>query len=69
MKKTHPLFSPFYSQRAGSAEVCLPLPKSYSVPPSHRRNHRESIGADLNLHPLAVLPLVLSHKFGTTFSG
>ena len=30
MNKTHPLCSPLYSQRTGSAEMCLALRKSYS---------------------------------------
>jgi hypothetical protein len=57
MKKTHPLFNPLYSQRAGCALVCLAVRKSYSVTPLHRRNHKESTGVDLNLHSIGVLPL------------
>jgi hypothetical protein len=57
MKKTHLLFNPLYSQRAGCAQVCLAVRKSYSVIPLHPSNHRESTGVDLNLHLIGVLPL------------
>ena len=69
MKKNHPLLSLFYSQHALSARVCLPVPwqtdplvrKTSAVTPLQRCNHRKSLGADLNLHPLALLPLPKRH--------
>ena len=61
MKKTQSLLSPFNSQPAVFARVCLPAPKTGSEAALRRRHHGKSIGADLNLHPLPILSLTKHH--------
>jgi hypothetical protein len=58
MKKTRPLSSPFNSQLALFARVCLPAQRigaKAALPPRH---HEKSIRSNLNPHPQAILSLI-----------
>ena len=61
MRKTQMLLSPFNSQPAVFARVCLLAPKSGSKTPLHRSHHRKSTNVELNLLPLLDLSLTHHH--------
>jgi len=53
MKKTQPLLSPFNSQPAVFARVCLPAQRIGAKATLRRRRHEKSIRGNLNPHPQA----------------
>jgi hypothetical protein len=68
MKNTQLLLRAFSSQPLAFAQVCLPVRKNFSVVPWLQHHHKESIGVDLNCHPLAVLPLPKLHPLHAAVS-
>jgi hypothetical protein len=69
MTKTQPPVSPLNSQPAVFPRVCLPTHRQAGLPvqrngaqaPLRHRHYRKSIGIELNLHLLVVLPLPKRH--------
>jgi hypothetical protein len=55
MTKTQPLVSPFNSQSADFARVCLLARTIGAKTASRRRHHEKSIRGNLNPHPQAIL--------------
>ncbi len=57
MKKSQALLSPFNSQPALFARVCLPAQKHCSEAPLDRLDGRQNIATELNLHRHSYLTL------------
>jgi hypothetical protein len=58
MKKTQALLSPFNSQPAVFAPVCLPAQRIGAKAALRPRRHEKSIRRNLNPHPQAILSLI-----------
>ena len=58
MKKTQPPPSPFNSQPALFARVCLPAQRIGAKAALRPRRHETSIRGNLNPHPKAILSLI-----------
>ena len=58
MKKTQPLLSPFNSQPAVLARVCLPAQRIGAKAALRPRRHEKSIRGNLIPHPQAILSLI-----------
>jgi hypothetical protein len=58
MKKTQSLLSPFSSQPALFARVCLPAQRIGAKAALRPRRHEKSIRGNLNPHPQAILSLI-----------
>lgn len=58
MTKTQPPVSPFNSQPADFARVCLLTRRIGAKAALRRRHHQKSIRGNLNPHPQAILSLI-----------